>query len=65
MMPVVLIWAFPAMIAVGVTGHYLIAVAKFVEAVLALAMPTDIPLDRRLKFTVIQGGKTAQTLRDK
>ena len=62
-MPVVLIWAFPAVIAVGVTGNYLIAVAKLVDAALAPAMPTDVPLDRRSKFRVIEGGKTAQTSR--
>ena len=55
-MPVVLIWAVPAMIAVGVTGYYLVAVAKLVDTALgvaklvdtglALAMPTDIPFGK-------------------
>ena len=49
-MPVVLVLAVPAMIAVGVTGYYLVAVAKLVDAALGLAMPTDVPLDRRRKF---------------
>jgi hypothetical protein len=43
------------MIAVGVTGYYLVAVAKLVDAALGLAMPTDVPLDRRRKFRVIEG----------
>lgn len=67
-MPVVLVLAVPAMIAVGVTGYYLIAIAKLVDTALgvanlvdtglALAIPTDIPTDRRRRFTVIEGGKT-------
>ena len=52
------------MIAVGVTGYYLVAVAKLVDAALGLAMPTDVPLDRRRKFKVIEGGKTAHTPRE-
>ena len=63
MMPVIAVWIVPTVIAVGVTQFYLIAVASLVEAALALARPIDTPLDRRGKFKVIEGGKTAQISR--
>ena len=59
-MPVLLLWAFPAVIVVGGTGYYLMAIAQIMGAALALAIPTEMPPDRRRKFTVIEGGKTAQ-----
>jgi hypothetical protein len=58
-MPVVLIWAVPGVIALGVMGHYLVAVAKLVDAALNLGMPPEEPLDRRRRFKVIEGGKAA------
>jgi hypothetical protein len=58
MMPVLLLWAFPAFIVVGGAGYYLMAIAQIMGAALALAIPTEMPPDRRRKFTVIEGGKT-------
>lgn len=63
MMLVRSVWIVPIAIAVGVTQFYLIAVASLVEAALALTRPTDTPLERRSKFKVIEGGKTAQISR--
>ena len=40
-MPVVLVLAVPAMIAVGVTGYYLIAIAKLVDTALGVANLVD------------------------
>jgi hypothetical protein len=60
MMPVLFFWAFPAVIVVDCAGYYLVAIAEIIDAALALAIPTEMPLDRRRKFTVIDGGKTAQ-----
>lgn len=57
------VWFVPTVIAVRVTRHYLIAVASLVEVALALTRPTDTPLDRRGRFKVIEGGKTAHSLR--
>jgi hypothetical protein len=34
-----------------------VAVAKLIEGVLSLVIPTERPRDRRRKFTVIEGGK--------
>jgi len=62
-MPVIAVWIVPTVIAVRVTQFYLMAVASLVEAALALARTTDTPLDRRGKFKVIEGGKTAQISR--
>ena len=59
MMPVILFWSVPAVIAVGVTGYYLVAVSKLVDTALALAVPTDLPSARRRQFRVIKGGKAA------
>jgi len=56
-MPVLLIWAAPAVIAVGVTGYYLVSFANLIDAALGLGMRTERPLDRRRKFKVIEGGK--------
>ena len=56
-MPVLLILAAPGMIAVGVKGYYLIAVANLLDAALGVGMPTERPLDRRRRFKVIEGGK--------
>jgi hypothetical protein len=56
-MPVLLIWAAPAVIAVGVTGYYLESFANLIDAALGLGMRTERPLDRRRKFKVIEGGK--------
>jgi hypothetical protein len=64
-MPLVLVWTLPAVIAIGVTGHFLIALANLVDTALTLAIPTDIPMARRRKFSVMQGGKAPQTLLDK
>jgi hypothetical protein len=55
MMPIFLFWAVPAAIVAG--GIYLIAIAKVVDAALALAIPTKMPSDRRRNFKVIQGGR--------
>ena len=55
-MPVLLIWAAPAVIAVCVTGYYL-CFAILIDAALGLGMRTERPLDRRRKFKVIEGGK--------
>jgi hypothetical protein len=57
MMPVILLWSAPAVIAAGVTGYYLVAMSKIADAVLALAVPVDLPSARRRSFKVIQGGK--------
>jgi hypothetical protein len=57
-MPVILIWTVPAVIAVGVTGYYLVAVSHLIDTALGLAIPPDIPLARRRQFRVIEGGKT-------
>ena len=43
-MPVVLVLAVPAMIAVGVTGYYLIAIAKLVDTALGVANLVDTGL---------------------
>jgi hypothetical protein len=56
-MPVLLIWAAPGVIALGVTGYYLLTVANLVDAALGFGMPTKRPLDRRRTFKVIEGGK--------
>jgi hypothetical protein len=40
-----------------VGGIYLIAIAKVVDAALALAIPTKMPPIRRQNFKVIQGGR--------
>jgi len=58
-MPVILLWTVPAVLAAGVTGHYLIAMSKIVDAALALAVPVNLPSARRRAFKVIQGGKAA------
>jgi hypothetical protein len=55
-MPVLLIVAAPGVIAVGVTGYYLLAVANILAA-LGIGMPTERPLDRRQRFKAIEGGK--------
>jgi hypothetical protein len=39
-MPVLLIWAAPGVIALGVTGYYFVVVADLVDAALGLGMPT-------------------------
>ena len=49
--------AAPGVIAVGVTGYYLLAVANILDAALGIGMPTERPLDRRQRFKVIEGGK--------
>ena len=59
-MPVLLLWAFPAVIVVGCAGYYLVAIAEIIDAALAFAITTEMPPDRRRKFTVIDGGKIAQ-----
>jgi|EndMetStandDraft_5_1072996.scaffolds.fasta_scaffold310641_3 hypothetical protein len=56
-MPVLLIWAAPGVIALGVTGYYLLTVANLVDAALGFGMPSKTPLDRRRTFKVIEGGK--------
>jgi hypothetical protein len=53
MMPIFLFWAVPAAIVAG--GIYLIAIAKVVDAALALAIPNKMPSHG--KFKVIQGGR--------
>ena len=55
-MPVILLWTVPAVVAVGITGYYLVAISHLVDTALGLAMPT--PLVRRSQFRVIEGGKT-------
>ena len=42
-MPVLLLWAFPAVIVVGGAGYYLMAIAEIMGAALALAIPTEMP----------------------
>ena len=49
-MPVLLIWAAPGLIVLGVTGCYLLTGANLVDAALGFGMPTERPLDRRRKF---------------
>ena len=56
-MPVLLIWAAPSVIALGVTGYYLITVANLVHAALGFGMQTERPLDLRRTIKVIEGGK--------
>jgi hypothetical protein len=56
-MPVLLIWAAPIVIALGVTGCYLLNVANLVDAALGFGMQTERPSDRRRAFRVIEGGK--------
>ena len=56
-MPVFFIWAAPGVIALGVTGYYLLTVANLMDAALSFGMPTERPLDRRRKFKIIDGGK--------
>ena len=55
-MPVLLIWAAPGVIALGVTGYYLLTVANLVDAALGFGMPTERPLGRRRTFKVTEGG---------
>jgi hypothetical protein len=50
MMPVLLFWAVPA--ATIVASYYFVTAATF-----ALAIPTEMPSDRRRNFKVIQGGR--------
>jgi hypothetical protein len=57
-MPVILIWTVPAVIAVSVTGYYLVAISHLIDTALGVAKPLDIPLARRRQFRVIEGGKT-------
>jgi hypothetical protein len=57
-MPVILIWTVPTVIAVSVTGYYLVAISHLIETALGVAKPPDIPLARRRQFRVIEGGKT-------
>jgi len=54
MMPVILFWTFPAVI----VGYYLVTIAELMDAALALAIPTEMPPERRRNFKVIQGGRT-------
>jgi hypothetical protein len=63
-MPVTLIWTVPAVIAVGVTGYYLVAVSHLIDTALGLAIPPNIPLARRRQFRVIEGGKPPLALAD-
>jgi hypothetical protein len=55
MQPVLLFWPVPAATIVG--GYYLVAAAKIVDAALVLAIPNQMPSDRRRNFKVIQGGR--------
>jgi hypothetical protein len=48
-------WPVPAATIVG--NYYLATAAKVMDAVLALAIPTKTPSDRRRNFKVIQGGR--------
>ena len=58
-MPVLLLfWAVPAVIVFGGVGYYLVAVAEFMDAALALAIPNAVPPVRRRNFKVIEGGRT-------
>jgi hypothetical protein len=57
MMPVLLFWAVPAATIVGGVGYYLVTIAKVVDAALALAIPNEMPSDRRRNFKVIRGGR--------
>jgi hypothetical protein len=63
-MPVIRIWTVPAVIAVGVTGYYLVAVSHLIDTALGLAIPPNIPLARRRQFRVIEGGKPPLALAD-
>ena len=47
----------PGVIAVGVTGYYLLAVANILDAALGIGMPTERPLDRRQRFKVMRVGR--------
>ena len=58
-MPAVLIWTVPGVIALGVTGYYLVAVADLLDTAFGVGWPNERPLDRRRKFKVIEGGKAA------
>ena len=52
-MPVVLLWAVPAVIVFGGVGHYLMSIADLIDA----AFNLETPPIRRRKFKVIEGGR--------
>ncbi len=57
-MPVLLLWAVPAVIVFGGVSYYLVAIAELMDAALALSIPTAVPPVRRRNFKVIEGGRT-------
>ncbi len=57
-MPVLLLWAVPAVIVFGGVSYYLVAIAELMDAALALSIPTAVPPVRRRTFKVIEGGRT-------
>ncbi|MBR1157382.1 hypothetical protein [Bradyrhizobium sp. JYMT SZCCT0428] len=55
-MPMMLLWAAPAVMFSGV-GYYWIAVADLLDDAVAFSTPVAPTSRRRPQFTVIQGGK--------